>query len=767
VLTVNSLDDNTTDTSALTLREAVALVDNAGTPASLGQPSMPAGWAAKIDNTNPFGTNDTIQFDPNLFSGGMQTLSLSQGAFLLNKSVSINGPGRTLLTLDAQQKSQIFVIAKTPTGPARINATVTLDDMTLTNGKSTAANISGDGGAVRSFLSATGSLTINNCTITNNSSAFEGGAIGSFGPLTIENCIISNNSSTDEGGGVFNQGESPTITDSSITDNQASGGGGVYCATVGTLTLTNCQVSGNTATSSGFGGGGIATPGTNLSLLGCTVTGNSAQSDLSGDGGISTDSAFLSVQNSTISGNFTTGQFSPGGGVHFLFGSTASLTVVNSTISGNYTLGDNSSGGGLFCSNNTDTPDASNPINFTIENSTISGNSTAGANSGGGGVFGLVVTLVVQNSTIANNTALGSGSIGGGIQSSYAGVSNKISAIASTTVSNSTITGNHASQVGGASLSYDVFTITSSIIAGNSDSGADPDFQLVNPGIFPTSGTMNANLIGNNTGTTLTATGSTPDSNGNIIGSGASPINPLLAPLGNHGGPTQTTALLPGSPAIDHGANPASLTTDQRGDPRVVGTAPDIGAFESSGFTLTYVSGSDQTAATSTAFANPLVVQVSSTNPQEPVAGGVVTFAAPISGASTAPSTTTATIAANGQASDTVTANGVVGFYTVTASASGVTGTASFNLGNGTDSQLAGSLIAYIQHLIATGQIGNGTGTSLINAYLKKVTDTTGISDLNSFISAVQKDVQQGKIPPAIGTILIDAALLIETGLTS
>ena len=53
-------------------------------------------------------------------------------------------------------------------------------------------------------------------------------------------------------------------------------------------------------------------------------------------------------------------------------------------------------------------------------------------------------------------------------------------------------------------------------------------------------------------------------------------------------------ALLPGSPAIDAGSNtliPSGVTTDQRGQPRIIGSTVDIGAFESQGFTITATSG--------------------------------------------------------------------------------------------------------------------------------------------------------------------------------
>jgi hypothetical protein len=120
------------------------------------------------------------------------------------------------------------------------------------------------------------------------------------------------------------------------------------------------------------------------------------------------------------------------------------------------------------------------------------------------------------------------------------------------------------------------------IIAGNTGAFRDFAGSLTSQGY---------NLIGNNAGTTITG-----DTTGNIVGTGASPVNALLGPLEDNGGPTKTKtiALLPGSPALDAGTNCVltnncasnnlgfNLTLDQRGMgfDRLVGSAVDIGALE-------------------------------------------------------------------------------------------------------------------------------------------------------------------------------------------
>jgi hypothetical protein len=131
-----------------------------------------------------------------------------------------------------------------------------------------------------------------------------------------------------------------------------------------------------------------------------------------------------------------------------------------------------------------------------------------------------------------------------------------------------------------------------------------------------------------------------------------------------------TMALLPGSPAIDAGTPVAGVTTDQRGIPRPRGSAPDIGAFESRGFTLTVASGDNQTTPPFSPFPAPLVLTIASPF-GEPVTRGRVTFSAPTTGASANLSANLVTIDSDGRASVHAVANGLGGSYAIIARAPG------------------------------------------------------------------------------------------------
>jgi hypothetical protein len=180
----------------------------------------------------------------------------------------------------------------------------------------------------------------------------------------------------------------------------------------------------------------------------------------------------------------------------------------------------------------------------------------------------------------------------------------------------------------------------------------------------------------------------------NLVGTQAAPLDPLLGVLGSYGGQTQTLPLLPGSAAIGASSRfsadqilylgEASVTADQRGKSLPTSGEPDIGAFQDGGFTVSLPGGAadDETTAVNTAFAPPLQVWVFAVDGVDPVAGGVVSFAAPSSGASASLGTPLATINSSGIASTTATANSLTGFYQVTTASKGAAYTATFDLTN-------------------------------------------------------------------------------------
>lgn len=286
--------------------------------------------------------------------------------------------------------------------------------------------------------------------------------------------------------------------------------------------------------------------------------------------------------------------------------------------------------------------------NATITNTTFSGNSTP---LQGSAINAQGSTLTISNSTFSGNQITGTNGNAGAISHFANGQS--------MTLTNVTFSGNTSASVfgGGAAL-----------VSQNPGSYRNTIFSGQSPQISGSG----ASSLGNNI---------CSDGSGGLSAAGDLPnTNPLLAALGSYGGPNQTHALLPGSPAINAGTSTGAPTTDQRGISRV-GTT-DIGAYESRGFSMALASGNNQSTTVISAFANPLAVTVASAN-SEPVNGGRVSFTPPGAGPSATLAGNPATIASGTATSGTLTANGTAGGpYTVAASARGVATGVNFSLTN-------------------------------------------------------------------------------------
>lgn len=335
------------------------------------------------------------------------------------------------------------------------------------------------------------------------------------------------------------------------------------------------------ATLDGQGAGTVLTvdSGTTVAVDDLTVTGGTMMitGPFNGGAGGIQNSGVLTLTNSVVRAN--TASVARGqngvGGILNVFG--GSLTLVNSTVTGNSasaTVPFDTAVGGIFNA-------CCGGSSVTLVNSTVSGNSGSTPSDAFGGILnsapGSVVTLT--KSTVSGNNASAPGG-----PSAF------------------------AMAVGGISNSGGTLTLNSSTLSGNTASEPNGGF------LPPVAG------VGNFFGGTLTVAGSLiaaqsggpncsglgPSSDGgynlddgtscgfDIANHSLSTTNPMLDPAGlnDNGGPTQTIALLSGSPAID--AIPpgavgcgTTLTSDQRGVSRPQGPGCDIGAFEFALQTLT------------------------------------------------------------------------------------------------------------------------------------------------------------------------------------
>jgi hypothetical protein len=376
-----------------------------------------------------------------------------------------------------------------------------------------------------------------------------------------------------------------TITVNSLADPGALG----ICALRDAITAANSQTrvngcragSGNdTINFSVSGTIQFAVPGAALEITDSqlTINGPITIEDNLGSGQIVVDSgAALKLKNVTIQGGFRA-----------LF-SDGTVTIVNSTFTGNtfpvFNFGMMTVTSSTFVQNIGDAGLGPSAIGIepgatlTVTNSTFShnldsavvnrsqasiANSTFSDNASNGGspITNNKGSLIVSNSTFsANSSFLDAGAI---------------TNTGELAVINSTFAGNISSGFGATPNAIDnsgSLSVKNSILTGSTDNSGNP---IANCGGTITDAGYN---ISDDGSCEFTATGSLNSTNPGLSSDG----------LTNNGGPTQTIALSPGSPAIDAipvadctDQNGKRLKTDQRGFPRpdAEESVCDIGAFE-------------------------------------------------------------------------------------------------------------------------------------------------------------------------------------------
>lgn len=360
-----------------------------------------------------------------------------------------------------------------------------------------------------------------------------------------------------------------------IDASQNGTGGTLYHGGYGTLTLQNLRIVDGQRVRAGYSLGGCVESYGNVVLdhvevSGClTEAGNGPA-----DGGAVSAWGNVTLHSSSITQSTVRGSSSArGGGIS----ARGNVHAEYSTIDGNSAILDPPStfggeGGAVFA-----------PGVF-LRHSTVANNYASG---GGGGVVALKPGqpgnyLRLESATVSGNRA---GLKGGGIYASVPEV----------TVHNSTVAGNvskfglHSAATGLALVAYNspmTVKIVSTLVSDNiltdpnpnGDGSTEYDFSVVSAGSAFTIDAASAN---------------------NFVrrpGDGALPLDtivgacPLLGRLRDNGGPTQTMALLSGSPALDVGSNPLAETQDQRGAPgdpgppyafaRESNGLADIGAYE-------------------------------------------------------------------------------------------------------------------------------------------------------------------------------------------
>ena len=174
-------------------------------------------------------TGGTVLFDSTVTG----TILLS-APIALSKDLIIDGSGSDIV-ISGQSVTNIFTIAS--------ESTVSLKNLTLSNGKSVGSSGAG--------ISSAGNLTLNACTLNSNAADQNGGAVAqNGGSLTLTNCTLTSNSALINGGAISVSDAALTVINCTICSNSAAGSGGaisIDAAATGTAIIANSIVADNAA----------------------------------------------------------------------------------------------------------------------------------------------------------------------------------------------------------------------------------------------------------------------------------------------------------------------------------------------------------------------------------------------------------------------------------------------------------------------------------------------------------------------------------------
>ena len=281
---------------------------------------------------------------------------------------------------------------------------LTLDAVTLDGN-----HADDDGGGIYT----NGTLTVTDSAITNNTSDDDAGGIYNSGTLSLTDTAVDSNSADSvvgAGGGIRDNGTT-TLTGGSVSGNSAHDGGGLYLSNT-SLSASGVTIANNVA--SADGGGAYLASGSDLTLTNSTVSDNDADASAGLGGGVFMNGDSLAVSGGSISSN----DAYRGGGLYVNQAPTSAVLNNGAAINSNSASGD---GGGLYLNsdtltldgvtldgNHTDDDGGAAYVNgglLDVDDALIQNNT---ADDKGGAIYA-VAQITVDTSQLLNNSATSRG----------------------------------------------------------------------------------------------------------------------------------------------------------------------------------------------------------------------------------------------------------------------------------------------------------------------------------------------------------------------